>query len=62
MYSLSICIPSLTERIDIFHKLVSGIQRQIDHHNLNKEIEIVSMLDNRSQPLFYKRNVLQKKS
>ncbi len=62
MYVLSICIPSLTERIDTFYKLVSGIQSQIDKHKLNDKVEIVSMIDNRTQPLSYKRNVLQNKS
>ena len=61
-YLVSICIPSIIERIDKFSKLIKGLYKQIETNNLNNYIEIVSMIDNRTQPLSYKRNMLQNKS
>lgn len=61
-YLVSICIPSIIERIDKFSKLIKGLYKQIETNNLNDYIEIVSMIDNRTQPLSYKRNMLQNKS
>ena len=62
MYLISICIPSITERINVTAKLINKIQKQIDDNNLNKEIQLVCHMDNRSVPLIYKRNILQSKS
>ena len=57
---LSICIPTLVERLDKVSILIKKIQNQIDCHNLKKHIQIISHLDNRSIPLYKKRNNLQK--
>ena len=62
MYLISICIPSITERITTTAILINKIQKQIDDNNLNKEIQLVCHMDNRSVPLIYKRNILQSKS
>jgi hypothetical protein len=57
---LSICIPTLVERLDKVSMLINKIQKQIDQYNLKKYIQIISHLDNRSVPLYKKRNNLQK--
>jgi len=62
MYLISICIPSITERITTTAILINKIQKQIDDNNLNEEIQLVCHMDNRSVPLIYKRNILQSKS
>ena len=59
-YYLSICIPTLVERLEKFTYLIKKIQKQIDDNNLKEYIQIISHLDNRSVPLFDKRNNLQK--
>lgn len=59
-YYLSICIPTLVERLDKVSKLITKIQKQIDDNGLKEYIQIISHLDNRSVPLFEKRNNLQK--
>jgi len=61
-YLLSICIPSITERIHTTAILIGKIQKQIDDNKLNKYIQLVCHMDNRSVPLIYKRNTLQSKS
>jgi glycosyltransferase involved in cell wall biosynthesis len=61
-YLLSICIPSITERIHTTAILIGKIQKQIDDNKLNKYIQLVIHMDNRSVPLIYKRNILQNKS
>lgn len=58
-YYLSICIPTLVERLDKFTSLIKKIQKQIDENDLKEYIQIISHLDNRSVPLFKKRNDLQ---
>ena len=58
-YYLSICIPTLVERLDKFTNLIKKIQKQIDDNDLKEYIQIISHLDNRSVPLYKKRNDLQ---
>ena len=58
-YYLSICIPTLVERLNKVTKLIEKIQKQMDDNNLKEYIQIISHLDNRSVPLYKKRNDLQ---
>jgi hypothetical protein len=57
---LTICIPSIIERIDKFSLLIKKLQKQMNEHKLNNKIQIISHVDNRSVPLTYKRNLMQK--
>jgi len=57
---ISILIPTLLERQDVFNKLVSGLYKQIKDNNLEDKVEVISISDNRTVPLSVKRNTLQK--
>ncbi len=57
---VSILIPTLIERIDTFTILIKKIQKQIDDHNLNNKVQIISHCDNRTVSLSHKRNSMQK--
>ena len=57
---VSILIPTLIERLDKFTYLIKKIQKQIDDNNLNNKVQIISHMDNRTIPLSYKRNLMQK--
>jgi len=59
-YLVSILIPTLLERQDKYHTMVSGLYEQIKKHNLQDKVEIISICDNRSISLCEKRNMLQK--
>ena len=57
---ISILIPTLLERQDVFNKLVSGLYKQIKDNKLEDKVEVISICDNRSVKLSDKRNTLQK--
>jgi len=57
---ISILIPTLLERQDIFNKMVSGLYEQIKKNKLEDKVEIISICDNRTVKLSDKRNTLQK--
>ena len=57
---ISILIPSISERSDKFKKLIDGLYTQIKDNKLEKKVEILSIVDNRTIPLSQKRNTLQK--
>tara|TARA_R110000787_G_scaffold192409_1_gene303995 strand:+ start:820 stop:1428 length:609 start_codon:yes stop_codon:yes gene_type:complete len=57
---VTICIPSIIERIEKFSILIKKIQKQLDENKLNNKVQIISHVDNRSIPLTYKRNLMQK--
>jgi len=62
MYLISILIPTILERQDVFNKLVDGLYKQIKDNNLQDKVEVISICDNRTIPLVEKRNALQKLS
>jgi len=62
MYLISILIPTLLERQDVFDKMVNGLYKQIKDNNLQDKVEIISICDNRNIPVVEKRNMLQKLS
>jgi glycosyltransferase involved in cell wall biosynthesis len=57
---ISILIPTLLERQDVFNKLVAGLYKQINDNKLEEKVEVISICDNRTLPLSVKRNTLQK--
>jgi len=57
---ISILIPTLLERQDVFNKMVAGLYKQIQKNKLEKKVEVISICDNRTLPLSVKRNTLQK--
>ena len=57
---ISILIPTLLERQDVFNKMVAGLYKQIKNHKLEEKVEVISICDNRTLPLSVKRNTLQK--
>jgi len=57
---ISILIPTLLERQDVFNKMVSGLYKQIKNNNLEDKVEVISICDNRTVALSVKRNTLQK--
>lgn len=61
-YLVSILIPTLIERREIFNIMIDKLYRQIDAGNYQKKIEILSICDDRSVKLCDKRNTLQKLS
>ena len=61
-YLVSILIPTLLERIDIYKSMVEDLYKQIKDNNLEDKVEIISICDNRTIPLVEKRNYLQKLS
>lgn len=56
---ISILIPTLLERQDVFNKLVDGLYKQIKDNKLEDKVEVLSITDNRTIPLSVKRNTLQ---
>jgi hypothetical protein len=61
-YLVSILIPTLIERRQVFNKLIDKLYKQIEEGNYQKKIEILSICDDRSVKLCDKRNTLQKLS
>ena len=61
-YLVSILIPTLIERQNIYNKMISDLYEQIKNHNLQDKVEIISICDNRNIPVVTKRNMLQKLS
>jgi len=57
---ISILIPTLLERQDVFNKMVAGLYKQIQNNKLEEKVEVISICDNRTLPLSVKRNTLQK--
>jgi len=58
-YLVSILIPTLIERCEVYNKLIDNIYKQIDEGKYKDKIEIVSICDGRSVKLSDKRNALQ---
>jgi len=61
-YLISILIPTLIERRQVYNEMIDKLYKQIEAGNYQKKIEIVSVCDDRSVPLCFKRNMLQKLS
>lgn len=59
-YLVSFLIPTLRERSTKFKSLTDKIFLQIEEHNLQDEVEVLSIYDNRSINLSTKRNMMQK--
>lgn len=59
-YLISFLIPTLRERSTKFKSLTDKLFLQIEEHNLQNEVEVISIYDNRSFSLCNKRNYLQK--
>jgi len=59
-YLISFLIPTLRERGAKFKSLTDKIFLQIEEHNLQDEVEVLSIYDNRSIKLSTKRNMMQK--
>tara|TARA_R110001599_G_scaffold335275_1_gene551948 strand:+ start:3462 stop:4097 length:636 start_codon:yes stop_codon:yes gene_type:complete len=57
---ISFLIPTLRERQKKFKSLTDKLFLQIEENNLQNEIEIISIYDNRTIPLSKKRNMMQK--
>jgi len=58
-YLVSVLIPTLIERREVFNKMIDKLYKQIEAGNYQKKIEIVSICDDRSVKLCDKRNMLQ---
>ena len=61
-YVISILIPTLIERREVFSKMIDKLYKQIEAGNYQKKIEILYICDDRSLKLCDKRNMLQKLS
>lgn len=61
-YLISILIPTLIERREVFSKMIDKLYKQIEAGNYQKKIEILYICDDRSVKLCDKRNMLQKLS
>lgn len=61
-YLISILIPTLIERREVFNLLIDNIHKQIKQNNYEKKIEVLSICDDRNLKLSVKRNMLQKMS
>lgn len=59
---ISFLIPTLRERTTKFNSLCDKLFLQIEEHNLQKKVEVLSICDNRDLQLSVKRNTLQKMS
>jgi len=59
-YLISFLIPTLRERSTKFKSLTDKLFLQIEEHNLQKEVEVLSIYDNRTIRLSTKRNMMQK--
>lgn len=55
---LTICLPTVKERAEQFHLLLTFIQQQIHDHNLNDLVEIKFLSDNKEMTIGEKRNKL----
>lgn len=62
MVLLSVLIPSLTSRTEHLNRITSLLTRQINAYKLHKEVEILTLIDNREQTTGFKRNALLNKS
>ena len=62
MVLLSVLIPSLTSRSEYLHRITSLLTRQINAYKLQKEVEILTLIDNREATTGFKRNTLLNKS
>ena len=58
-YLVSVLIPTLIERREVFNKMIDKLYKQIEAGNYQKKIEILSICDDRSVKLCDKRNMLQ---
>ncbi len=58
MPQLSILIPTIIERQAQFNELIIFLHNQIDLHDLNGEVEIISLCDNKEMPIGEKRQAL----
>ena len=58
-YLISILIPTLIERREVFNKLIDNIHKQIKDNRLEDLVEIISICDNRNIKLSEKRNRAQ---
>ena len=58
-YFVSVLIPTLLERKEIFNELLTKISKQIEENNLQDKVEILSICDNRNIKLSEKRNRMQ---
>lgn len=56
--TLSILIPTLTEREYLFQKLISQLEIQIARNGVEKSVEIISLSDDRTMSIGEKRNRL----
>tara|TARA_Y100001972_G_C7602397_1_gene301888 strand:- start:211 stop:834 length:624 start_codon:yes stop_codon:yes gene_type:complete len=61
-YLVSILIPTLIERRQVFSDMIDKLYKQIESGNYQKKIEILYICDDRSVKLCDKRNMLQKLS
>ena len=61
-YLVSILIPTLIERREVFNKMIDKLYKQIESGNYQDKIEILYICDDRSVKLCDKRNMLQKLS
>lgn len=61
-YLLSILIPTLIERREVFNQLIDNIHKQIEENNYKEKVEVLSICDDRNLKLSVKRNMLQKMS
>jgi len=59
-YLISFLIPTLRERSTKFKSLTDKLFLQIEEHNLQDEVEVISIYDNRNIKLSVKRNMMQK--
>jgi len=57
---VSILIPTLFERMDIFQPKLQSLYKQIKDNNLEDKVEVIVMSDNRTLKLSEKRNTMQK--
>jgi len=57
---ISFLIPTLRERKNKFKSLTDKIFLQIEENNLEEDVEVLSIYDNRTVPLSMKRNMMQK--
>ena len=53
---LSILIPSLFNRQEVFNELIDKLEKQIKENKLDKQIEIITHIDNKNVRLIRKRN------
>lgn len=62
MVLLSVLIPSLTNRSEFLNRITTLLSKQINVYKLQKEVEILTLVDNREQTTGFKRNTLLNKS